>query len=243
MLVLKSYKNINGIALVAAVVVTLIVSLVAVAIASTALANRHLSGSVYDQTSSYVNAQAGLNLGETILLTAESDELENVGTFSVDGSNDKFLAHEISSECLKPNDLSAAGNCFWWLGDVIHSDYNNSFFLSHIGSDEIDAGPGITTKIYNYPNANTYFKVERRLDKRPAGSQEMNQSMGRRFFRATSIGTGNGDIGTGNGEGLTKLQGQIAVLMEVDTQPVFGGDGGSGGCPSGMCIGPLSVHE
>ena len=70
----------------------------------------------------------------------------------------------------------------------------------------------------------------------PAGSQEMNQSMGRRFFRATSIGTGNG-------EGLTKLQGQIAVLMEVDTQPVFGGDGGSGGCPSGMCIGPLSVHE
>ena len=64
----------------------------------------------------------------------------------------------------------------------------------------------------------------------------MNQSMGRRFFRATSIGTGNG-------EGLTKLQGQIAVLMEVDTQPVFGGDGGSGGCPSGMCIGPLSVHE
>lgn len=234
MLVLKSYKNINGIALVAAVVVTLIVSLVAVAIASTALANRHLSGSVYDQTSSYVNAQAGLNLGETILLTAESDELENVGTFSVtgsnDGSNDKFLAHEISSECLKSNDLSAAGNCFWWLGDVIHSDYNNSFFLSHIGSDE-------------YPNANTYFKVERRLDKRPAGSQEMNQSMGRRFFRATSIGTGNGDIGTGNGEGLTKLQGQIAVLMEVDTQPMFGGDGGSGGCPSGMCIGPLSVHE
>ena len=95
--------------------------LVAVAIASTALANRHLSGSVYDQTSSYVNAQAGLNLGETILLTAESDELENVGTFSVDGSNDKFLAHEISSECLKPNDLSAAGNCFWWLGDVIHN--------------------------------------------------------------------------------------------------------------------------
>ena len=227
MLVLKSYKNVNGIALVAAVVVTLIVSLVAVAIASTALANRHLSGSVYDQTSSYVNAQAGLNLGETILLTAESDELENVGTFSVDGSNDKFLAHEISSECLKPNDLSAAGNCFWWLGDVIHSNYNNSFFLSHIGSDEIDAGPGITTKIYNYPNANTYFKVERRLDKRPAGSQEMNQSMGRRFFRVTSIGTGNGDIGTGNGEGLTK----------------FGGDGGSGGCPSGMCIGPLSVHE
>ena len=36
MLVLKSYKNVNGIALVAAVVVTLIVSLVAVAIASTA---------------------------------------------------------------------------------------------------------------------------------------------------------------------------------------------------------------
>ena len=236
MLVLKSYKNINGIALVAAVVVTLIVSLVAVAIASTALANRHLSGSVYDQTSSYVNAQAGLNLGETILLTAESDELENVGTFSVDGSNDKFLAHEISSECLKPNDLSAAGNCFWWLGDVIHSNYNNSFFLSHIGSDEIDAGSGSTNKIYNYPNANTYFKVERRFEQKPAGSQEMNQSMGRRFFRATSIGTGNG-------EGLTKLQGQIAVLMEVDTQPVFGGDGGSGGCPSGMCIGPLSVHE
>ena len=236
MLVLKSYKNINGIALVAAVVVTLIVSLVAVAIASTALANRHLSGSVYDQTSSYVNAQAGLNLGETILLTAESDELENVGTFSVTGSNDKFLAHEISSNCLESNDLSAASDCFWWLGDVIHSKYNNSFFLSHIGSDEIDAGSGSTTKIYNYPNANTYFKVERRLDKRPAGSQEMNQSMGRRFFRATSIGTGNG-------EGLAKLQGQIAVLMEVDTQPMFGGDGGSGGCPSGMCIGPLSVHE
>ena len=236
MLVLKSYKNINGIALVAAVVVTLIVSLVAVAIASTALANRHLSGSVYDQTSSYVNAQAGLNLGETILLTAESDELENVGTFSVTGSNDKFLAHEISSKCLESNDLSSAGDCFWWLGDVVQSKYNNSFFLSHIGSDEIDAGSGSTNKIYNYPNANTYFKVERRLDKRPAGSQEMNQSMGRRFFRATSIGTGNG-------EGMAKLQGQIAVLMEVDTQPVFGGDGGSGGCPSVMCIGPLSVHE
>ena len=123
-----------------------------------------------------------------------------------------------------------------WLGDVVHSKYNNSFFLSHIGSDDIDAGSGITTKIYNYPNANTYFKVERRFDKMPAGSQEMNQSMGRRFFRATSIGTGNG-------EGLAKLQGQIAVLMEVDNTPVYGGGRVPGGCSSGMCIGPLSVHE
>ncbi len=242
MLVLKSYKNINGIALVAAVVVTLIVSLVAVAIASTALANRHLSGSVYDQTSSYVNAQAGLNLGETILLTAESDELENVGTFSVTGSNDKFLAHEISSNCLESNDLSAAGDCFWWLGDVVHSRYNNSFFLSHIGSDEIDAGSGITTKIYNYPNANTYFKVERRFEHMPAGNQEMGQNLGRYFFRATSIGTGNG-------EGMAKLQGQIAVLTEIDSTPMFckEGEGGAGGAGVGdnlrrKCLPPISSH-
>ena len=134
---LRSNKN-EGIVLVAAIIVTLIVSLVAVAIASTAVSNRHLSISSYDSMSSYINAQAGLNLGEAVLLTSSGEELKNY-TADFDSTNSVAIIKRISNKCGTTSTLGgqtdiskiSANDCFWWLGNVLSdATYGSESFLS-----------------------------------------------------------------------------------------------------------------
>lgn len=204
---LKIHKIEKGIALVAAVVVTLIVSLVALAIADTAIANRHLSSATYDQSSSLVNAQAGLNLAEHILLEIQKTDSGKFNTkvtdFDKKGSGSS-IAQKVSSRCSNDvADLDSPNDCFWWLGNVLASDgaYNQEKFLTHIGEG-----------FYDFNHAGTYFKIEKRKEHPPYGDEMVKQ-----FFRVTSIGTGNG-------AGLAKLQGQIAVLVPKDLDTSYDED-------------------
>lgn len=206
---LRSNKN-EGIVLVAAIIVTLIVSLVAVAIASTAVSNRHLSISSYDSMSSYINAQAGLNIGEAVLLTSSGEELRDY-TADFDSTNSVAIIKRISTKCGttstlgEPTDIDiskiAANDCFWWLGDVLsHPTYGSESFLSNVKPD--------SGSYYTSSNASTRFKLERRPESRTI-SLDAGDNLGRNFYRVTSIGKANG-------EGLSKLQGQIGVFTEVD---------------------------
>jgi len=211
---LKFHKIEKGIALVAAVVVTLIVSLVALAIADTAIANRHLSSATYDQSSSLVNAQAGLNLAEHILLEiqkTDSDKFNTKVTDFDDKGSDSSIAQLVSSSCSDDvADLDSPNDCFWWLGNVLASDgaYNKENFLTHIGEG-----------FYDFEHAGTYFRLEKRREHPPYKGTDMEKQ----FFRATAIGTGNG-------AGLVKLQGQVAVLLPKDVDTSYdGGDNGDGG--------------
>lgn len=206
---LRSNKN-EGIVLVAAIIVTLIVSLVAVAIASTAVSNRHLSISSYDSMSSYINAQAGLNIGEAVLLTSSGEELRDY-TADFDSTNSVAIIKRISTKCGTTSTLGgqtdidiskiAANDCFWWLGDVLsHPTYGSESFLSNVKPD--------SGSYYTSSNALTRFKLERRPETRTI-SLDSGDNLGRNFYRVTSIGKANG-------EGLSKLQGQIGVFTEVD---------------------------
>jgi Tfp pilus assembly protein PilX len=204
---LRSNKN-EGIVLVAAIIVTLIVSLVAVAIASTAVSNRHLSISSYDSVSSYINAQAGLNLGEAVLLTSSGEELKNY-TADFDSTNSVAIIKRISTKCGTTSTLGgqtdiskiAANDCFWWLGNVLGDPtYGSESFLSNVKPD--------SGSYYTSSNALTRFKLELRPESRTI-SLDAGDNLGRNFYRVTSIGKANG-------EGLSKLQGQIGVFTEVD---------------------------
>lgn len=201
-------KN-QGIALVAAIVVTLIVSLVAVAIASTAVANRHLSNSDYEVNSSYVNAQAGLNIAETILQTSSGDELKaNTQTFATgDGALETKIAMQLSDDC---NDSSitidSANNCFWWIGRTISSPYDESPFLTKLSASQ---GSNKTSYL-NDDNSEIQFKLEKRPEFALA-SLGLADTLGKTFYRVTSIAKGNG-----NNQGIIKVQGQLQVFAEVD---------------------------
>lgn len=204
---LRSNKN-EGIVLVAAIIVTLIVSLVAVAIASTAVSNRHLSISSYDSMSSYINAQAGLNIGEAVLLTSSGEELKDY-TADFDSTNSVAIIKRISTKCGTTSTLGgqtdiskiAANDCFWWLGNVLSDPtYGSESFLSNVKPD--------SGSYYTSSNALTRFKLERRPETRTI-SLDSGDNLGRNFYRVTSIGKANG-------EGLSKLQGQIGVFTEVD---------------------------
>jgi len=204
---LRSNKN-EGIVLVAAIIVTLIVSLVAVAIASTAVSNRHLSISSYDSMSSYINAQAGLNLGEAVLLTSSGEELKNY-TADFDSTNSVAIIKRISNKCGTTSTLGgqtdiskiSANDCFWWLGNVLGDPtYGSESFLSNVKPD--------SGSYYTSSNALTRFKLELRPESRTI-SLDAGDNLGRNFYRVTSIGKANG-------EGLSKLQGQIGVFTEVD---------------------------
>lgn len=196
-------KREKGVALIAAVVITLIVSLVAVAIASTALANKWASSSTYDITSSFANAQTGLNLGEVILLTAAADEIDQK-------DKTKSLAEEVDASCgdysVGQIKLESGEKCFWWIGGRINSNaenYNGKTvnFIGGTGDDE-------ESQYFDYEKARTVFKLEQRPEVR-SKSLETGETLGRRFFRVTSIASGN------NG-GIAKVQGQIGMFTQID---------------------------
>lgn len=198
---LRMRKRDNGIVLVTAMIVVLLVSLVAYAIGSTAVANRHLSNSVYDQSSSFANAQAGLNIGEQIVID-EADDAAIKGKITEfnPGGNESSLAQMLSGTCANALTLSnAANDCFWWLGNVLSGPYSNPKFLSYMGSD-----------FYDYSHAGTYFKLEKRPEDRDM-PDNMDAKLTKAFYRVTSIGTGNG-------AGLVKLQGQIATIVQKNTE-------------------------
>lgn len=219
-------KNEQGIALVAAIVVTLIVSLVAVAIASTAVSNRHLSSSSYDVTSSYLNAQTGLDIGKLILTYPTSSELgEHTVEFDKKGDSSAYV-QKTAARCdndVSRSDIDAgtANDCFWWLGDVLNNEnYNKENFLAKVASS-----------YFGYDNAQSRYKVELRPDQKP-NAKDPTSNIGRAFYRVTSIGKGNG-------VGLTKLQAQIAVMTKLDTNAVIDlpRSGGAGGGGAGGGIG------
>lgn len=205
-------KREKGVALIAAVVITLIVSLVAVAIASTALANKWASSSTYDITSSFANAQTGLNLGEVILLTAAADEIDQK-------DKTKSLAEEVDASCSEYSEgqkaLESGDACFWWIGGNINSisgninssakEYNGKTvnFIGGTGDEK--------SKYFDYEKARTVFKLELRPEVR-SKSLETGETLGRRFFRVTSIASGNYG-------GIAKVQGQIGMFTQID-QPI-----------------------
>ena len=80
--------------------------------------------------------------------------------------------------------------------DIDNSDYNDPDFLSHIGSGSF----------YDFAHAGTYFKLEKRPEEQNM-PRTMDAKLSKAFYRVTSIGTGNG-------EGLVKLQGQIATVVQ-----------------------------
>ncbi len=198
-------KKNKGMALIASMIIVLVVSIVAVAIASTSASNRIASFSTYDTTSSYANSQAGINLGEVILMTASTEELD-----SPDYSQERIpagkIARKVSDDCNSYSDISAmiagANSCFWWIGNT-NSFITNTNFMSVIGSEYYDSTA--------YPNAQTKFKLEERSERRTK-SLEAGDKLGRKFYRITSIGYGNT-------EGLAKIQGQIGVYSVIATTP------------------------
>ncbi len=205
-------KN-KGMALIAAMVIVLIVSIVAIAIASTSVSNRIASFSTYDTTSSYANSQAGINLGEVILMTASTDEISNSPEFSTTaGVPSGKVARMISSDCKIYNDtsysLNSPGNCFWWLGNPTESYMANENFVQEMSSGYYDSD--------SYPNARTVFKLEER-DETRTRSLESGDKLGKKFYRITSIGEGNT-------EGLSKIQGQIGVYSVIEYTPTVSGD-------------------
>lgn len=204
---MKLLKTDKGIALVAAIVVTLIVSLVAVAIASTAVANRHLSNTDYEVNSGYVNAQAGLNMAETIIQTAKDDDFKNyVADFNTEFSKSAF-ADKLSGKCAD-NDttMDVANDCFWWLGRSIEGRYASYPFLTALSADQSDTKTSYL--------ADDFSKIYFRLEKRPEyalASGSLADDLGKYFFRVTAIASGNGF-----NQGLMKVQGQIQVFLKVD---------------------------
>ncbi len=198
----------RGMALIASMVIILIVSIVAVAIASTSLSNRVASFSTYDTTSSYANAQAGINLGEVILMTAKTTEMDDTPAFK---NNDKApsgkVARKVANDCLNYANLATrlhkAGECFWWVGST-NSYIKNDNFMNVIGSTYYDADV--------YPHAETRFKLEERPEIRTR-SLESGDKLGKKFYRITSIGHGNTD-------GISKIQGQIGVYSVIEVNPV-----------------------
>ena len=199
----------RGMALIASMIIVLIVSIVAIAIASTASSNRIASFSTYDTTSSYANSQAGINLGEVILMTATTDEIADLPEFSeTQGAPAGKVGRKVDTSCgstasySSPSAmLSSAGNCFWWIGKT-NKYLENSNFMSVLGSDYFSS---------EFPNAETKFKLEERSEIRTR-SLESGDKLGRKFYRVTSIGHGNTD-------GLSKIQGQIGVYTVIDINP------------------------
>ncbi len=59
---------------------------------------------------------------------------------------------------------------------------------------------------YDFAHAGTYFKLEKRPEEQNM-PRTMDAKLSKAFYRVTSIGTGNG-------EGLVKLQGQIATVVQ-----------------------------
>ncbi len=198
-------KKNKGMALIASMIIVLVVSIVAVAIASTSASNRIASFSTYDTTSSYANSQAGINLGEVILMTASTEELDSPEYSQAKIPSGK-IARKVSDQCntytAVSDMLSSANSCFWWVGNT-NSFISNSNFMSVIGSDYYDSSA--------YPNAQTRFKLEERSERRTK-SLEAGDKLGRKFYRITSVGYGNT-------EGLAKIQGQIGVYSVIATTP------------------------
>lgn len=203
----------KGMALIASMVIVLIVSIVAIAIASTAASNRVASFSTYDTTSSYANSQAGINLGEVILMTATTDELSDLPEFRDGGQPggvpDGKVGRKVSTDCASSTSysnaksmLAGANDCFWWIG-LSNGYLDKPGFMSVLGSAYYDSD--------EYPKAETMFKLEERSEIRTR-SLESGDKLGRKFYRITSIGHGNTD-------GLSKIQGQIGVYTVIDINP------------------------
>ncbi len=194
-------KNCKGMALIVAMVIVLIVSIVAVAILTTAAVNKQASVSTYDSASSFANSQAGINMGEVILLTASADELKSLP--SADEKRGNSIANIISDDC---NDYGVSrsvtkpSECFWWLGDGyddVIKDKDDTFL------DIFDS-----SNYYDYSAAQTMFKLEQRTETRTK-SLETGDNLGKQFYRITSIGRGNTN-------GVAKIQGQIGIFSELD---------------------------
>lgn len=203
---MKILKCNQGIALVAAIVVTLIVSLVAVAIASTAVANRHLTNADYEVNASYVNAQAGLNMAETIIQTASGDELKKyIANF--DSNSTSAIAETLSTECSNNKDLTASSKCFWWLGRTLDDFYKKSSpFLTKLEGSTTSGG---SSSYLSNGNSEIYFKLEKRPEVALA-SLAAADTLGKNFYRVTSIAKDS------SYNGLMKVQGQLQVFAEID---------------------------
>lgn len=192
-------NKMKGMALIVAMVVVLIVSIVAVAILTTAAVNKQASVSTYDSASSFANAQAGINLGEVVLLTASASELKSLP--AADQTRGNAIANVVSEDCktYAGKTVDSPSECFWWIGDgyddVIKDMDTN--FLDIIGSD-----------YYDYEKAMTLFKLEQRTETRTK-SLETGDNLGKQFYRVTAIGKGNTN-------GVAKIQGQIGIFSELD---------------------------
>ena len=192
-------NKIKGMALIVAMVVVLIVSIVAVAILTTAAVNKQASVSTYDSASSFANAQAGINLGEVVLLTASASELKSLP--AADETRGNAIANVVSEDCktYAGKTVDSPSECFWWIGDGyddVIKDMDTSF-LDIIGSD-----------YYDYEKAMTLFKLEQRTETRTK-SLETGDNLGKQFYRVTAIGKGNTN-------GVAKIQGQIGIFSELD---------------------------
>lgn len=194
-------KKNKGIALVAAVVITLIVSLVAVAIASTTSVSKRASSSTFDFISGYANALAGVNFGEVILLTASGDEIKNgtaaFGTNLKDSSEHK-IATWVSPDCSNEVSTLEKNGCLWWIGNDFNSDN-----LTEVGSD-----------FYGESNKGaTMFKLERRNETTSFDNESsLIANLGKAYYRVTSVGIPDTSDG-----GLVKMQGIIAVVTEINS--------------------------
>lgn len=192
-------NKMKGMALIVAMVVVLIVSIVAVAILTTAAVNKQASVSTYDSASSFANAQAGINLGEVVLLTASASELKSLP--AADETRGNAIANVVSEDCktYAGKTVDSPSECFWWIGDGyddVIKDMDTSF-LDIIGSD-----------YYDYEKAMTLFKLEQRTETRTK-SLETGDNLGKQFYRVTAIGKGNTN-------GVAKIQGQIGIFSELD---------------------------
>lgn len=192
-------NKMKGMALIVAMVVVLIVSIVAVAILTTAAVNKQASVSTYDSASSFANAQAGINLGEVVLLTASASELKSLPAADVTRGN--AIANVVSEDCktYAGKTVDSPSKCFWWIGDGYDDVIKNmdTSFLDIIGSD-----------YYDYEKAMTLFKLEQRTETRTK-SLETGDNLGKQFYRVTAIGKGNTN-------GVAKIQGQIGIFSELD---------------------------
>ncbi len=193
-------NKMKGMALIVAMVVVLIVSIVAVAILTTAAVNKQASVSTYDSASSFANAQAGINLGEVVLLTASASELKSLPAANEARGN--AIANVVSEDCktYAGKTVDSPSECFWWIGDGFNDvikDLDDSFL------EVIKGG-----SYYDYPNAMTLFKLEQRAETRTK-SLETGDNLGKQFYRVTAIGKGNTN-------GVAKIQGQIGIFSELD---------------------------
>lgn len=197
-------KKSKGMALIVAMVIVLIVSIVAVAILTTATVNKQASVSTYDTASSFANSQAGINLGEVVLLTASSSELKDLPGF--DEHRGDAIANVVSGDCdsYLNRSIQTPSKCFWWIG----SGYNG--VISSSPADDFEDFVEVIKgePYYDFTNAATLFKLEQRKETRTK-SLENGDNLGKQFYRVTSIGKGNTN-------GTAKIQGQIGVFSELD---------------------------